>query len=264
MLRLFSHSQPGDGLGAERCVSPPHLEVYEMWRGGGLPHLKLARLPTFLPPLPRWVWGLQHTTLAHSLLMVSCTPLLIAGWAGVTGQPLSRMEVGKPVHTVPPHPARVHTAQPRAALDHTVPPRPTLVHTVPPRPAPFHTVHPPPALTHTVPPVPPLFTLHRPALPLFTLYRPILHCSHFPVQVAGTALGLMGGLLLAASSATLMGGETAGEGGGPSVGEGGSSGAAAAEPPLQRHPHLSGDLASLAAAVAIVGYLAIGRKLRQW
>ena len=105
MLRLFSHSQPGDGLGAERCVSPPHLEVYEMWRGGGLPHLKLARLPTFLPPLPRWVWGLQHTTLAHSLLMVSCTPLLIAGWAGVTGQPLSRMEVGKPVHTVPPHPA---------------------------------------------------------------------------------------------------------------------------------------------------------------
>ena len=86
-----------------------------------MPHLKLARLPTFLPPLPRWVWGLQHTTLAHSLLMVSCTPLLIAGWAGVTGQPLSRMEVRVNVHTLPPRPALVHTAQPRPALVHTFP-----------------------------------------------------------------------------------------------------------------------------------------------
>ena len=66
----------------------------------------------------------------------------------------------------------------------------------------------------------------------------------------------MGGLLLAASSTALMGKETAGEDE--------SSEAASATPPSQRQPHLSGDLASLAAAVAIVGYLAIGRKLRQW
>ena len=32
----------------------------------------------------------------------------------------------------------------------------------------------------------------------------------------------------------------------------------------QRQPHVSGDLASLAAAAAIVGYLEIGRRLRRW
>lgn len=41
-----------------------------------------------------WVWGLQHTSLTHSLLMVSATPLLLAALALATGSPISRGEVG--------------------------------------------------------------------------------------------------------------------------------------------------------------------------
>ncbi|KAG2435052.1 hypothetical protein HYH02_012049 [Chlamydomonas schloesseri] len=41
-----------------------------------------------------WVWGLQHTSLTHSLLMVSATPLLLAALALVLGSPISRGEVG--------------------------------------------------------------------------------------------------------------------------------------------------------------------------
>ncbi len=40
-----------------------------------------------------WVWGLQHTSLTHSLLMVSATPLLLAGVALATGAPISRGEL---------------------------------------------------------------------------------------------------------------------------------------------------------------------------
>ncbi|GIL68446.1 hypothetical protein Vafri_21721 [Volvox africanus] len=41
-----------------------------------------------------WVWGLQHTSLTHSLLMVSATPVLLAAVSLARGQPLSRGELG--------------------------------------------------------------------------------------------------------------------------------------------------------------------------
>ena len=40
-----------------------------------------------------WVWGLQHTSLTHSLLFVSATPILLAGWAWLSRQPISSTEV---------------------------------------------------------------------------------------------------------------------------------------------------------------------------
>ncbi|GIM12972.1 hypothetical protein Vretimale_16154 [Volvox reticuliferus] len=41
-----------------------------------------------------WVWGLQHTSLTHSLLMVSATPVLLAAVSLARGKPLSRGELG--------------------------------------------------------------------------------------------------------------------------------------------------------------------------
>ncbi|GLC33755.1 hypothetical protein PLESTM_000107800 [Pleodorina starrii] len=41
-----------------------------------------------------WVWGLQHTSLTHSLLLVSATPLLLAALALTTGSRLSAGELG--------------------------------------------------------------------------------------------------------------------------------------------------------------------------
>ena len=41
-----------------------------------------------------WVWGLQHTSLPHSLLLVCCTPLLLSFGSLVLCFPISRGEIG--------------------------------------------------------------------------------------------------------------------------------------------------------------------------
>ena len=40
-----------------------------------------------------WIWGLQHTSLPHSLLFVSCTPWLIVFGTIALAMPVSRGEV---------------------------------------------------------------------------------------------------------------------------------------------------------------------------
>eukprot|EP00882_Tetradesmus_deserticola_P022745 GHRQ01024691.1.p1 GENE.GHRQ01024691.1~~GHRQ01024691.1.p1 ORF type:complete len:425 (+),score=136.30 GHRQ01024691.1:465-1739(+) len=40
-----------------------------------------------------WVWSLQHTSLAHSLLLVSTTPIILVGHSLITRQPISLGEV---------------------------------------------------------------------------------------------------------------------------------------------------------------------------
>eukprot|EP00803_Ostreobium_quekettii_P002181 evm.model.scf_1521.2 EVM.evm.TU.scf_1521.2 scf_1521:18740-24069(+) len=40
-----------------------------------------------------WVWGLRHTSLAHSLLFVSVSPILIAAGTWALGWPISRLEL---------------------------------------------------------------------------------------------------------------------------------------------------------------------------
>lgn len=37
-----------------------------------------------------WVWSVEHTSLMHSLLFVSATPLILAGGAWLLRQPISR------------------------------------------------------------------------------------------------------------------------------------------------------------------------------
>jgi hypothetical protein len=41
-----------------------------------------------------WVWSLEHTTLAHSLLLVSTAPIILTAVALATRQPISRGEIG--------------------------------------------------------------------------------------------------------------------------------------------------------------------------
>jgi hypothetical protein len=40
-----------------------------------------------------WVWSLQHTSLAHSLLLVSTTPIILVAYSLVMRQPISAGEV---------------------------------------------------------------------------------------------------------------------------------------------------------------------------
>lgn len=40
-----------------------------------------------------WVWGIEHTSLPHSLLFVSFTPVLLACGAAALGQPISLGEI---------------------------------------------------------------------------------------------------------------------------------------------------------------------------
>jgi hypothetical protein len=40
-----------------------------------------------------WVWGLEHTSITHSLLFVCCVPILIAGGLFVLRKPISRVSV---------------------------------------------------------------------------------------------------------------------------------------------------------------------------
>ncbi|KAG2485643.1 hypothetical protein HYH03_015615 [Edaphochlamys debaryana] len=79
------------------------LGAAAQWRD--LPPADRARAASSLPLLAgsgaclgvhfgAWVWGLQHTSLTHSLLMVSATPLLLAALALATGSPMSRGELG--------------------------------------------------------------------------------------------------------------------------------------------------------------------------
>jgi drug/metabolite transporter (DMT)-like permease len=39
------------------------------------------------------VWSLQHTSLAHSLLLVSTTPIILVAYSLITRQPISAGEV---------------------------------------------------------------------------------------------------------------------------------------------------------------------------
>lgn len=45
-----------------------------------------------------WVWGIDHTSLTHSLLYVSITPILIAAGLWVLGKPLSQGATGSTLH----------------------------------------------------------------------------------------------------------------------------------------------------------------------
>jgi drug/metabolite transporter (DMT)-like permease len=47
-----------------------------------------------------WVWSLQHTSLAHSLLLVSTTPIILVAYSLVVRQPISAGEVAGAVLAV--------------------------------------------------------------------------------------------------------------------------------------------------------------------
>ena len=54
-------------------------------------HLLLASGVCLAIHFGAWVWGLQHTTLTHSLLFVCCVPVLIAGGMWLLRRPISRV-----------------------------------------------------------------------------------------------------------------------------------------------------------------------------
>jgi hypothetical protein len=61
-----------------------------------------------LPPAPplqalhfgTWVWSLQHTSLAHSLLLVSTTPIILVAYSLISRQAISAGEVAGAVMAV--------------------------------------------------------------------------------------------------------------------------------------------------------------------